>query len=190
MATKLERLLESIDPTRVFNEKAARVDQAMNSFRITSGRIDRWDEFTETMARFYCHVENKILRIDRACSLEMDWGRCSQLLEKEYGPGGFRAAFEIARTGNEGGLYGLLKAVAGGALDKYVGHEISAQVNHFWDGLSVDEKLSVMDEYLAKYGHLLPSELTEGGAFRIKANFTKVLEKHPLILQRLGRIGR
>ena len=87
-------------------------------------------------------------------------------------------------------MYGLLKAVAGRILDKYAGNEISARVNHFWANLSVDEKLVVMDEYLAKYGHLLPSELTEGGAFRIKANFIKVLEEHPRILHRLGRVGR
>ena len=47
-----------------------------------------------------------------------------------------------------------------------------------------------MDEYLKKYGHLLPSELTEGSAARVRANFPKVLAQHPKILQKTRRLGR
>jgi len=56
--------------------------------------------------------------------------------------------------------------------------------------LSVEEQLAASTEYLQKYGHLLPSELTEGSAARIRANLPKVLEEHPHLIQRLRQVGR
>ena len=45
-------------------------------------------------------------------------------------------------------------------------------------------------EYLDKYGHLLPSEMTESSAARIRGGFFTVLENHPKLVQRLRRVGR
>ena len=189
MSTRLERLLESIDPERTLHDVSRRVDQAVNAFHIHRGSISKWTDFEETLGKFYCHVENIILRINRTCNHEMDWGRCSQLLNEEFGSSGFKAAFEIARTGAEGGLYSVLKAIARRMSEKYAQNEISARISDFWNKLSVDEKMAVISEYLDNYGHLLPTELTEGYAVRIRANFVKVLEEHPRIVQRLRRIG-
>ena len=47
-----------------------------------------------------------------------------------------------------------------------------------------------MDEYIDLYGHLLPSEMTEGGGARIKGNFLKVLNHHPKLLRTMGDVGR
>ncbi|MBC8218657.1 MAG: hypothetical protein H8E73_09345, partial [Planctomycetes bacterium] len=49
----------------------------------------------------------------------------------------------------------------------------------------VEQKFNVSSEYITKYGRFLPSELTEGSAARIRANFPKVLEKHPRLIQRI-----
>jgi hypothetical protein len=67
----------------------------------------------------------------------------------------------------------------------YAGNEISARVSHLWIQLSMEEQFQMIDEYLSKYGHLLPSELTEGSAARVKANFVKVLEEHPRLVRRM-----
>jgi hypothetical protein len=190
MPTRLERLLETIDPARTLDEVSNRVDHAFNTFSSTEAVITNWDDFEAILARFFCHVENVILRIDRSVDPGMDWGRSSQLLREEYGPSGDKAAFEMARTGAEGGLYAVLKTIARRMAEQYAGREISARISHFWNELSVDEQLAATTEYLEKYGHLLPSELTEGSAVRIRANFPRVLEEHPRILQRMRRVGR
>ena len=112
------------------------------------------------------------------------------MLIKEYGANGEKAAFEMVRTGAEQGLYGVLKAVARRMVEDYAGNEIAARISNFWEDLSTDEKLAVSEEYLEKYGHLLPSELTSGNAARVRANFLKVLEEHPNIVKSLRNIGR
>jgi hypothetical protein len=109
---------------------------------------------------------------------------------KEYGTNGEKAAFEMVRTGSEGGLYKVLKGVAKQMIDENAGNEIIARITYFWDNLTVDEKIEVTNEYIYKYGHLPPSELTEGSAARIRANFIKVLKEHPKLIKRMKKIGR
>jgi len=192
MKTKLDNLLESIDPSRTLDQVSARVDEALNSFQMKSGIIKDWEGFRTVLTGFYRHVENVVLRIRPSWSPDpdIDWGRCCQLLIKEFGANGEKASFELARTGSEQGLYGVLKAVTRRMISEYVGNEITAKIGIFWEGLSTDEKLAVSEEYLDKYGHLLPSELTSGSAARIRANLLRVLEQHPSIMKRLRNIGR
>jgi len=192
MITRLDRLLESIDPARTLDQVSARADAAVNLFRLKSGIIKDWGEFRKVLTEFYRHVENTILRIGASFSgdPDIDWGRCCRLLMKEYGASGEKAAFEMVRTGTEQGLYGVLKAVARRMIDEYAGSEIAARISNFWEALSTDEKLAASQEYLNKYGHLLPPDLTSGSASRIRANFPKVLEQHPRIVKRMRSIGR
>ena len=192
MGTRLDQLLDRIAPPRTIDETASRTDRALNSFRLKTALITDWEEFKACTAEFYCHVENTVLRLNprRSVDLEFDWSRASRLYEREYGSSGEKAAFEIARTGNEGGLYAALKALARRMAEEYAGNEISARISRFLGELSVDEHLAMADEYLEKFGHLLPSELTDGSAARIRANMAKVLEEHPRLVRALRQVGR
>jgi len=190
--TKLEKLLETIDPTKTLDQVSSRIDEAINSFTIKIGIITDWHIYKAVLTRFFRHTENIILRIKSFHSPDADieWGRCVRLLLKRFGPNGEKAAFEMVRTGTQGGLYAVLKSVAKQMVEEYAGNEIRARISHYWHSLSVDEQLAATDEYLAKYGHLLPSELTEGSAARIKANFIKVLEEHPKMIKRMRNVRR
>lgn len=191
MSTALEQLLTDIDPSRTYDQTFARADEAINTFSFDRVQITDWRDFNTCLAEFFTHVEAKILQL-HPCPLDVDfhWGRCSQLLHHIYGHSGEKAAFEIARTGNEGGLSSVLRAVAMRMADEYAENEISARVGEYWQRLSVDEQISAATEYLDKYGHLLPSEMTEGYGTRIRANFPRVLARHPQILRKTRRLGR
>jgi hypothetical protein len=106
------------------------------------------------------------------------------------GSSGDKVAFELARTGNEGGLYHVLRKLASRLAEEYAGNEIRARISDWWHRLSVPQKFAAMDEYLAAFGHFLPSELTEGTAARLRADFPKVLAQHPYLMQRFRRLGR
>lgn len=188
--TKLEKLLETIDPAKTLDQVSARIDDAINSFTIETVIISDWCIYKDVLTKFFRHTENLILKIPsfQSTDSEIDWGRCLRLLLKEFGPNGEKVAFDMVRTGTPGGLYAVLKSVARQMLEEYAGNEIRARISHYWHYLSVDEQLATTDEYISKYGHLLPSELTEGSAVRIKANFIKVLEEHPYIIKRMRNI--
>jgi len=191
MKTRLDILLEQIDPTVTDDEISARVDSALNSFHLSQGRVNKWDDFRNMLTSFFRHVENTVLKIPnfQSTSNEIDWGRCCRLLMQEYGTNGDKAAFEMARTGAQGGLYAVLKKIAEQMAKEYTGNEISARISHFWNGHTMEEQFLVMNEYLYKYGYLLPSELTEGSAARIKTNFSKVLKEHPQLVKRMRNIS-
>ena len=194
MATPLDQLLDSIHPSRTLEEMDRRVDGAINAFPADAAQITDWEAFRLCLMQFMRHVENTALgmtpgRHDVA-DVDFLWGLCCRILIREYGPNGEKAAFEMARTGNDGGLYAVFKRIGRSIATQFAGTEIQARVQRYWDGLSVEEKHKAGDEYLEKYGGLLPSELTEGSAARIRANLPKVLQEHPKMMQRLRGIGR
>lgn len=192
MKTKLGKLIHRIDPSRTLDWISSIVDKAVNSFRVRSGQVQDWDEFKTLLINHFCHIENVVLEIrpKRLPHSDIDWGRCSNMLIKEYGPNGDITAFQIAKSGTEGGLYSVLKAIARRMADEYAGNYIGSYISDFWESLSADEKLAVSKEYLDKYGHLIPSELMEGGAVRVRAFFWKVLEEHPKIVRKLRNENR
>ena len=191
MATKLEELLESIDPDRTSEVTFRRANEAINVFG-TAAQIDRWEDFKACMGGFCRHVEAYVLSLREPvnASPEYYWSRCVRILLKIYGINGEKAAFEMSRTGNDGGIYTVLKAIAMHIADEYAQNEIVARIYNYWQDLSVDERLAASTEYISKYGHLLPSELTEDSAGRIRANLPKVLEKHHELIKKIRRVGR
>ncbi len=192
MASKLAVLVERIAPDRTLDEVAGRVDTALNSFSGPAARITDFEGFRRCVMDFVGHVEAGVGRFHEPVDADRGflWGRCLQLLIKEYGPNGEKAAFEITRGGAEGGINRVLKDIARRLSDQYAENEIAGRIAHYWNGLSIEEKLAAPDEYLERFGHLLPSELTEGSAGRVRAGFPKVLREHPALMQRLSRIGR
>ena len=193
MNSGLKKLLDNIHPRRTLDQTAGRADEAINTFSAGPSQITDWDAFRRCVVRFAKHVDSKILRIRRIPDMELDyaWGHYSKVLREAYGgSSGEKAAFEMVRTGAEGGLYGVLRRFAEVQAGQYAQNEIAARISRFWGGLSASEMLKAVDEYLVEYGHLLPSELTESGAARVKMNFPQVLAEHPRTMQRLSRIGR
>ncbi len=190
--TKLDRLLASISPQKTIVEIYNRANEAINTFQTTAAQITNWDTFRYCMAELLQHVDSCALRLRGPVDVpwEYYWGDCIAVLHRIYGPSGEKAAFEMARTGNEGGLYSVLKAVAMNRAEEYIQNEISSKIIAYLESLSVDEQLDACSEYILKYGHLLPSEITEANAVRIRANFRKVLEKHPRLLLKFQGVGR
>jgi len=171
------------------------VDGAFNSFLAKHknlNTIHNRDDFRTFMANYYCYMENQIFHIHplRKPHPDFDWYRCKEMLENEYGSNSENIAFDMAWTGIGGGLYAVLKVVAGGMADEYAGNYIGSLVSDFWNSLSAKEKVATSKEYLDKYSHLIPSELMERGAVNVRLFFWKVLEEHPKIVQKLRNVNR
>ena len=192
MEAKLDALLKSIASEKTIDQVSARIDTAINSFPLNSAVVTDWNEFMHILANFYCLVESRALGLhqDRKPNFDFDWGRCCNLLLKHWGLSGEKAAFEMARTGNEGGLKRVLETIASLMSQQYAENEITSRSLHFWNPLTTDEKFTVMDIYLKKYGHLLPSELTESNAIRLRTKFHTVFKQHPYMMKKLGSIGK
>ena len=188
--TRLEALLAAIDPDRTLNKMARRVDHALNSFPYASGTTATPGEFEATMTAFYCHVENVALRLSPPRDIDsyMDWGQCRQILMEAYGRSGVQVAEELARTGKEGGLFGVLRTVANRMGERYARDKIRTEVLRFWNALSADELHEAATEYMDRWGHILPPELTEAWGARVRSSFVNILQEHPRIINEMRGI--
>jgi len=192
MESKLDRLLNRIDPTRTTEDIERSVDNAINSFRIPGGRVESWAEFRDCVSGFLCHVENVVLDLDppRALHAEIDFGRACRFLMKEFGPEGEKAAARMAIHGVEGGLYRILKVLGHKMAMDYSANAVETLVSQYWKGLTLEEKMQAPLEYLARFQHILPADVLEDGTARLRAFFPKVLAKHPDLIRRLRSVGR
>jgi hypothetical protein len=191
MKSRLDKLLEDIDPVNIYDVVSSSVDAALNSFTVPKGIIDDWNEYETILAKFYRHAENSILNINDFSPTNDSYGLTAsiRLLNKEYGESGQKAAFELVRTGQRGGIYYVLKKIGKQLIYEYVDRWVSTKIYTFWSSLSNEEKSEVVDEYVLKHGQLLPSELIEGYAVRIRMNFPKVLEEHPRLIRNLRMVN-
>jgi len=189
MSTKLDRLLEAIHPDITLRPIFDRAGTAVNSFPFPDVIITQFDRFRYLLVRFSQHLDAKILRIESMPDMGVDfhWSRCYQILKQIYGPNGEKTAFDMIRTNKEGGLREVINKFTDTVVQNYAANEINAKISFYINNLSVPEKIAAGKEYVQKYGHLLPNELTESTAVRIQANFAKVLEKHVFMVYHLAK---
>jgi hypothetical protein len=188
MATKLEELMESIDPSRTIDQVSAAVDDAFNSFS-HDHPIRSFDDYKKYMSAFVQYIEQIVVRFKSNDPYDQGffWARYSNLVRNGHGPDAWKMNYEKIITGQDGGLYKLLKDVAAMILEDRSKREISARVWNFWNALSNDEKLDTVDEFVRLVGHLLPTKFTGGNAAYLKANFPRVLESYPQLLMEIRR---
>ncbi len=189
MSTKLDRLLEAIHPDITLRPIFDRAGTAVNSFPFPDVIITQFDRFRYLLVRFSQHLDAKILRIESIPDMGVDfhWSRCYQILKQIYGVNGEKTAFDMVRTNKEGGLREVINKFTDTVVQNYAANEINAKISFYINNLSVPEKIAAGKEYVQKYGHLLPNELTESTAVRIQANFAKVLEKHVFMVYHLAK---
>lgn len=185
--TQLDQLIDQIDPNHTSSEVAYRINEARNSFHIPASIVSSWAEFVSLIAMFFAHLESYTLNMvgRRPNDQTFDFSRAMNLLRKPYGPNAETTACQIAMSSVEGGLRRVLDDLASAMIEIYAQNEIEARINQFWASLSSDEKLETCQEFLDKYGNLLPADVTEGSAPRLKAYFPSFLAKLPALIKRL-----
>jgi hypothetical protein len=187
---ELDRLLKRIDPETILKQTAKQIDNAIITFKLNRAVTENWNEFETCLAEFYCHLGNASFKKNRQTHQDMDYDRSRRLLLEEYGPNGEKIAFEMAQTGNDGGLYAVLKTIAARLANYYSRNQVRYLVDEFWNNLSYDERITAAKKYREKYGDLIPPKYTEGSIEYLTSQLPKILEEHPGMIQRLRRVGR
>lgn len=191
MGTRLENLIESIDPSQLFDRVSQAVDAAFNSFRYDYP-IKSFDDYQKCMSQFVQHIEQVVLgfRSSQDYDRSFFWTRYSNLVNGQHGRDAWKMNYEKIITGRDGGLYQLLKEVAGMVLKDRSKQQISNRIGPFWNSLSDTEKLNTIQEFMAKFGDILPSEYRGGGGAYLKMNFPNMLQKYPELILEIRRAVR
>jgi hypothetical protein len=190
MKTRLDELLQTIDPSRTIDVVEQRINQALSGYYRGENTVETWDEYQRCLAEFLQEARNTVLTIPSTAGsdVEMNFQEAITLLRQEYPGNTPHIVYQIIHTGVEGGVYAVIRALARILAETYAQHEIDGRVMAFWDSLSGDEKVAAAEEYLEKYqSYLSPHLIPETGS-RIKASFWRVLQDHPRMIKRLRDI--
>ncbi len=187
--TSLQWLLTELEP--IPDRIGRLVDRAIETFPWRIARFSHGDEYTAWMAALYCHLECTVLGVSgRPPHPDIDLRRAWDLLRGPYGGDTPQTLYDVARSGSEGGLRQIMNTMAECYRDAYAEQLVSNVVACYLTGRSPAKLLSDAREYVALHGNIIPPEIYEGGAARIMAHFSKVLELHPFVTQRLRQTGR
>ncbi len=194
MASRLEQLLDSIAPYRTLDGVGRKIDDVLNTLVLPAATINSATELRALLVEAWRHVHGRVWGLHGALP-EIDssheWAWCQRVLNAVYGgQEGWRSALELARTGVDGGLYGVVKAFLQKAAEQYLGKIIEAGIDSLWRQLSFEEQVAVTREYMSEYGSLLPASVADRSSVDLVLGFPRLLREHPRILQRASRIGR
>ena len=186
METRLERLLGNL--VRIPDRIDRLMDKALNTAPLCPAIITNWEEYRKIIAVFLCHIECTILGGPlQEGDTDFYFKRCNILLKRKYGDSVLQAPFEAVRTGNEGGLRALLKEVAELYSTDYTENLVGVTVESYINNRALAALQADADEYISRYGRIIPGEISEGRVGRIHFNFSKVLKQHPFIIRDLRR---
>lgn len=192
--TKLDELLKKIDPKNTIDYFNAILDKALNSYHYSMSSISDFDKLLKLLGDFYWYMDKKMLGWDDELEQPEDMriGFCEEILLKVYGRHYRTAVFDIAKSGVEGGLYGILKKIGEAMARKNAERRIDIAATEFYNELMADLKFydQTVKEYAEKYGHLLPERLIKDDAIDLKINFYEVLKNHPYLVKRMREIGK
>ena len=188
MTTKLNKLLKEIDPFRRIGIIHSRMNSALRTFPYGTLTIRNWHEYENYLAKFFCHIENISLKVKMPVHPTMHYQRCIRFLNEEFGPNGEKIAYNMAKTGVNGGLFAVTKIIAKRLAAFYARNAIRFYVDEYWNKLSYSDRIQAAKEYRKKYGHLIPSYYTEGSPEFLAANLQKILEEHPFMLERMRQV--
>jgi len=180
--TKLDVLLQKIDPDGLdMHKMASRVDRALDGFHVKWAQVQNRDDFRECIAAFVFRVKvSPVASLWLAGTAQIHWWESgSGLLAEAYGPNGADRAYYLAAGGDNGGIHGVLRKLGTAILRHDTEAHVGRCIRDYWEQLSVVERLNAPEEYLAKWGGILPLSLRGRHGPPIGARFPEILTKHP-----------
>jgi hypothetical protein len=192
MPTLLDQLLDAIHPHRTRAKIERRADEALISFPLDANTVQDGIRYHDLLCDFVRHLECLIGRFPMHADMpdSVAWQRAMDLSKKAYGRHGDTAAFEIAQSVSlEGGLYAVLKEMARHAAREQVEREVEGRVDAFCGSLTAAEYLAAGAEFLEKHSHLLPAEMKQGYAGRVRVNLRDALKLYHRAQDTLNRVG-
>ena len=169
------------------------INERYSRFRMPrSCVVDHLEEFQDIIARFYWHLYCPELDIGKHWNEhhESVASMAFLLLEREYGKNARFRACDLARTGAEAGLLGVLKNLMKSTLEDLYERHSKSLVDEYWERTGTEQILQDGRDYIQAYARQLPAEMTEGSGAVILFNLRKVLMEHPAMIRQMRQVVR
>ena len=191
MRTEFSALLDQL--VEKDHQVQLQLHERFNRFPMPSAPcVTNIEEFQELIARFFRQLFCPHLPIGLDWKLQREC-LCAQafsLLQREYGAQAWVRTCDLARSGNEGGLLGVLRTLTGLLQQELYRRRAWALVDPYWRSTPPARIVKDAQDYLKAYGRLLAGEMAEGSGAPLLAEFQKVLLEHPRLIREMRRAVR
>ena len=188
----LENLLATIDELAIARNVSIPHDEARMHYSLRKNTVSNFEEFTEMIAEYYNHHVSQCVMHGGHLSRTEAAGRAKQILEQEYRRqgGNVVTAFNDAHDGTNGGLRVVLDRIAESLKTESVERYIREAFDRYVTPKSWEQKVDIMRQFIARFGHLLSSSIRANQPERYAQNYEELIRSYVDSLKRTSSIFR
>lgn len=188
----LENLLAMIDELGIARNVSVPHDEARMQYSLRKNTVSNFGEFTEVISDYYSHHVSRCILHGGYVSRTEASGRAKEILEQEYKRqgGNIVTAFNDAHDGTNGGLRVVLDRIAESLKTESVVRYIRETFDRYVEPNSWEQKVDIMRQFIARFGHLLSSSIRAGQPERYAQNYEELIRSYVDSLKRTSSIFR
>jgi len=188
----LEGLLAEMDELAIARNVGVRHDEARMQYSLTKNTVSSFQEFTDVISHYYNHHVSKCVVHGGFLSGSEAAGRAKELLVQEYRRqgGNVTTAYNDAHDGTNGGLRVVLDRIAEQLKAESVERHIRDAFDRFVDPTSWDQKVDIIKQFLARFGHMLSSSIRADQPERYAQNYEELIREYVEALKKTSSVFR
>jgi hypothetical protein len=190
--SSLEYLLAAIDELAIARNVGIPHDEARMHYALRKNSVSDFGEFTEVIADYYSHHVSQCVMHGGYISRTEAAGRAKEILEQEYRRqgGNIVSAFNDAHDGTNGGLRLVLDRLAEALKTESVGRYIRDAFDRYVEPNSWEQKVDIMRQFIARFGHVLSSSIRANQPERYAHNYEELIRSYVDSLKKTSSIFR
>ncbi len=188
----LEGLLAEMDELAIARAVGVHHDEARMQYSLSKNTVDSFQEFTDVIADYYNYHVSKCVVHGGFLSRSESAGRAKEMLEQEYRRqrGNLTTAYNDAHDGTNGGLRVVLDRIAEQLKAESVERHIRDAFDRFVDPTAWEQKVGIIKQFIARFGHMLSSSIRADQPERYAQNYEELIREYVEVLKRTSSVFR
>jgi len=176
----LEYLLTVLDDVVIAREVTAPHDEARMLYSLSKNTVGSFDEFSDVIADYHNYHVGRCVAHGGFMSRTEAAGRAKEVIEQEYRRQGENiiTAYNDAHDGTNGGLRIVLDRIAEKLKAESVERYVRDAFDRYVDPSSWEQKVDIMRQFIAHFGHMLSSSIRAHQPERYAQNYEELIRAY------------
>ena len=188
----LESLLTAMDELAIARDVGIPHDEARMNYSLSRNTVGSFGEFADVIADYYnYHISQCVLHGGSLSRTEAS-GQAKEILVQEYKRqgGDINTAYNDAHDGTNGGLRVILDRIAEQLKAESVERYIRDAFDRYVEPTSWEQKVDIMRQFIASYGHQLSSSIRTDQPERYAHNYEELVRAYVESLKKTSSVFR
>jgi len=188
----LNNLLAAIDEQTVTRKISTSHDEARMRYSLQRNTVSSFQEFTTIITDYFNYHFSQCISPGGSLSRTDASGRAKEILEQGYRreKGDLNTAYNDSHGGTNGGLRVILDRIAEHLKAESVERYIREAFDRFVEPNSWEQKVEIMRQFIAMYGHQFSSSINPNQPERYAQNYQELIREYVESLRRTSSIFR